>query len=112
VLISCGQVLMIRNTPTMRQMFDYWISLYPEASWKKASGPFGVWRCDSDASWGDENYEQGAFISKILSNRSFRHLFQRVSYEKFQVRAGVHGRVMDTLRKHRHGACFHDRNPK
>jgi hypothetical protein len=79
-------VIAIKSSPQMRQMVDFWMSLYNRASWTRTVHT--VDRCPDEWStttrWAGPDFEQGTFVNSILHNATFAGVHRRLSWEVLQ----------------------------
>lgn len=74
-------VFCVRNTPLMQQLFKVWFSLYDPKKWSRTVE--GKWKCLGP--WAGVDYEQGAFVIKILPDPRFKSKILLLSYDYFHV---------------------------
>lgn len=93
-------VLLLRSTPRMRQLLDYWLSLYQPQHWTRKAGQGGgppTW--STWGSWAGPFYEQGSFSRHVLGDPRFAGVHRRVSWEAFN-QYDHHARTNTTLFYH------------
>jgi len=76
-------VFVIKSSPLMRQMIDFWMSLYDRTRWTRFVRN-GVYEWSTTGLWGGSDYEQGSFIRSILDNATFSGVHRRLSWEVLQ----------------------------
>ena len=67
----CAGVWFVLNTPIGKEIISNWARAYPRGTWSRDPG--GRWSTSGE--WAGPNYEQGAFIKKILPKyaKSMKH---------------------------------------
>lgn len=80
-------IIIIKSSPLMRQMVDFWMSLYNRTTWTRTA-PHAVDHCPDEWStttrWAGPDFEQGSFVRSILHNTTYAGVHRRLSWEVLQ----------------------------